>query len=190
MSDVPSARRKVQIQDVEDNRPVSESVNRKIGGSINYLLDRVFISLNFTYSGWIGGNVLSEGLGGIIYIERDSIVSGYYLSLRKTGSQDTTIFNCKVYDSTGAFVGNLFGSGGNALSISGSSGTDVIVGKKEVDTITPTNVSVNTAGHTVFNGNVNILDKTLLAGYYLVPFLEEAALDAYHLNFDLRLKEL
>ena len=60
------------------------------------------------------------------------MVLTYILGLYKSGSSGTSSFNVAVYDNTGAFVNTLFGSGGNALSISGSNGTNVIIGKNKV----------------------------------------------------------
>jgi hypothetical protein len=189
---IPAANREILIGDVESNRPNSESVNRKLGGSLNFILERLYLDMKFNCPGYFNPNAFDDGYAGIEVIESDCIVSRYILSLHKSGGSGTSSFNVAVYDSSGAFVNNLFGSGGNALSISGNSGTNVIIGKKGVDTVTPTNISVNTAGHTVFLGNLNLGTQAnpLLAGYVLVPYIVSNGDKAYNMNFSLRCKEL
>lgn len=189
---ITPANREILIGDVEANRPNSESVNRKIGGSINFVLEKLYLDMKFNSPGFFNPNAFDNGYAGIEVIESDCIVSRYILSLYKSGKSGTSSFNIAVYNSSGGFVNNLFGSGGNALSISGSNGTNVIVGKNGVDTATPSNFAVNTAGHTVFHGNLNLGTEVspLLAGYVLVPFIVSNGDEAYNMNFSLRCKEL
>lgn len=185
---VQPSKRLIYIGDVESNRPNSESINQKLAGGLNFALERLFFDEDFTVGGFFNSNTYDDGAAGIRYIEKDCDISSYQLAIRKTGTANTSAFNIAVYDNTGAFVNNLFGTGGNALSISGNNGTNVLIGKKGVDTVTPSNILINNAGHTVFNGNLNI--TSLLAGYMLVPFIVSNARDAYNLHFKMRLKEL
>lgn len=174
------------IGDVESNRPNSEAVNSKIGGNINALLRNAFFDIKFNFSGYISNNAFDMGVGGIEVIENNCEITRYFLSLHRTGSSGTTDLNVAIYDSAGSFVTNLFGSGANALSVTGSNGINTVIGKNGVDTATPTNILTNTAGHTVFTGTPNI--TTLLAGYVLIPFVNSGAVDALNANLSLRLK--
>jgi hypothetical protein len=186
---VTPAKRYVYIGDVESNRPNSASINQKISGGLNWIYDKLFFDEDFTVGGFFNEESdQNEGSAGIRYIENDCSIASYQLALRKAGTSSTSAFNVAVYDSAGSFVNNLFGTGGNALSISGNNGTNVVVGKKGLDTVTPSNILINNAGHTVFPGNLNL--TTLLAGYVLVPFVVSNATNAYNLNFKLRLKEI
>jgi len=189
---VISANRPIYIGDVEANRPNSESINQKIAGSLNFTLERLYLDMKFNNPGYFNPNNYDNGYAGIEVIENDCIISRYILSTYKTGSSGTNSFNIAVYDNTGAFVNNLFGSGGNALSMSGSNGTNVVIGKNKVDTATPENFTVNTSGHTTFLGALNIGTEAspLLAGYVLVPYIVSNGTDAYNMNFSLRCKEL
>lgn len=189
---VTPANRPIFIGDVESNRPNSESVNQKLAGGLNFALERLYVDMKFNSPGFFNANDYDNGYAGIEVIENDCIISRYILSTYKTGSSGTNSFNIAVYDNTGAFVNNLFGSGGNALSVSGSNGTTVVIGKNKVDTATPQNVTVNTAGHTTFLGGLNLGTEAnpLLAGYVLVPYIIDNGLDAYNMNFSLRCKEL
>ena len=189
---VNPANRPLFIGDVESNRPNSESVNQKIAGSINFVLERLYLDMKFPMPGFFDANAYDNGYAGIEVIENDCIVSRYILALYKSGSSGTSSFNVAVYDNTGAYVNNLFGSGGNALSISGSNGTNVIIGKTQVDTASPQNFTVNTAGHSVFLGGLNLGTEAnpLLAGYVLVPYIVSNANAAHNLNFSLRCKEI
>lgn len=190
---VTAARQELYIGDVESNRPNSEAINQKITGNINYILERLFFDEDFTIGGYFNNNSFDDGAAGIRYIEKDCYVSLYHLALQFTGVSGTNNFNVGVYDNTGAFVNNLFGSGGNALSISGNSGTRVLVGRRDVETVTPSNILINNAGHTVTTGVLNIgtpATGALLAGYMLVPFVNSNGARALNLHFKLRCKEL
>lgn len=183
---VVSARQKLRQGDVAQNRANSEAVQSKISGNINYILDRAFYREAWAYNGYFESNGFDDGVGGIRYIKNDSDISDYYLSIRDSGSAGNNIFNVKVYDQNGAFVNNLFGSAGNRILVSGSNGTDVVIGKKDIDG-TPVNFAINDSGHTIQYGTLNL--TTLLAGYVLVPFIESNGTSARNLYFDLRLKE-
>ena len=185
---VTVANRPIYIGDVESNRPNSESINQKLAGGLNFVLERLYLDMKFPYPGYVYANNFDDGYGGIEIIENDCEISRYFLAIHKTGTAGVTSFNVNVYDNTGAFVNTLFGSGGNALSISGSNGTNVVVGKQRLDTASPANILVNTAGHSVFTGNLNL--TTLLAGYVLVPYIVSHGTDTLNLNFGLRCKEL
>lgn len=189
---VVAANRPIFIGDVESNRPNSEAVNQKLAGNINFILDRLFFDVKFNIGGYFNANSFDNGSPGIEIIQNDCIISRYFLSLRKTGSSGTNAFNVAVYDSAGGFVNNLLGSGGAALSVSGSNGQDVIVGKNGLDTLTPSNILVNTSGHTVNNGTLNLGTEAtpLLAGYVLVPFVVSNGASAINCNFSLRCKEI
>lgn len=188
MALITEANRPIQVEDVEENRPNSTAVNRKIGGSLNFVLGRLFLDMKFNLPGFFNPNSFDDGASGIEVIEKACKISRYVMSIRSTGTSGTNSFNVAVYDNTGAFVGNLFGSGGNALSVTGSNGTNVIVGKNGVDTLTPTNILINTSGHTAFTGTLNITQ--LEAGYVLVPYIVSNGVKALNLNFSLRCKEV
>ena len=189
---ITAANRKIRIGDVESNRPNSASVNEKIGGSVNFIIDRLFYDLKFNIGGYFNPNAYDNGSSGIEIIESDCIIDRYYMAIRFTGSSGTNSFNVAVYDSAGAFVNNLFGSGGNALSVTGSNGTNVIVGKTNIESGSPSNILVNTAGHTVFSGALNLgtVATPLLAGYVLVPFIVSNGANALNMNFSVRCKEI
>lgn len=189
---ITPANRKVRIGDVEANRPNSSSVNETIGGSLNFVLDRLFYDFKFNFPGFYSSNNFDEGYSGIELIENDCTIDRYYMAIRKTGSSGTNSFNVAVYDVLGAFVGNLFGNGSSALSVSGSNGTNVVVGKKNINSGSPVNILVNTAGHTVFNGSLTLGTTTtpLLAGYVLIPYVISNGIASYNLNFSTRIKEL
>ena len=171
---ITAANRKIRIGDVESNRPNSASVNEKIGGSLNFVIDRLFYDFKFNFPGFFNANAYDDGYSGIEIIENDCIIDRYYMAIRSTGSSGTNSFNVAVYDSAGAFVNNLFGSGGNALSVTGSNGTNVIV------------------GHTAFSGTLNLGTTVtpLLAGYVLVPYIVSNGVSALNLNFSTRIKEI
>jgi len=189
---VTPSRQQIFIGNVEANRPNSEAINQKLAGNINYILDRLVIDEDFTIGGYFNANSFDDGSAGIRYVEKQSVVSMYSLALRNSGVSGTSNFNIAIYDSAGGFINNLFGSGGNALSISGSNGTNVMAGKKDVDTVSPANIAINNGGHTLFYGNLNLGTNAtpIPAGSILVPFIVSNASKALNLHFKMRMKEL
>ena len=185
---VTPARRKIYIGDVESGRPNSSNVNNTLGGNINYILDRLFFDEDFTYAGYFKNTTIDDGMVGNRYIEKDCNVSAFQLAIQFTGISGTSGFNIAVYDETGAFVNDLFAA---PISISGDSGTRVLIGQKNVDTLTPANITINNAGHTIVIPALNFpLGTPLLAGYMLVPRITGFGQRARNMHFKLRLKEL
>jgi len=184
---ITSSRQKIREGDTAFKRPNSEAVMTKIGGSMNFILDRIFYDLTFNWDTYINGNEpTEEGRPGIMFIEKDADIVSYWCAMFFTGDAGSSIFNFKVFDDTGAFVNNLFGSTSSRFLIGGQSGTNTIVGRKDLDT-TPSVININTGGITKQEGVLNI--TTLLAGQFLVPFLEEGAFESRNAQFIIRLKE-
>ena len=183
---VTSARQLIYVGSIDENSPNSESINSILSGNINYILNRLFFDADFTLNGYFNANAFDNGVGGIKRIESDAKIDSYYLSLRSSGSSGTNNVNVAVYNSAGGFINNLFGTGGNALSISGSNGTNVLAGREGILS-TPSTFATNTGGHTVNYGNLNITE--FLAGYVLVPFVVSNGTNAITANLSLRFKE-
>lgn len=175
---------KIRIKDVQSGKANSESVNRKLGSSINYLIDRTFNEIQIRHDGYFASNDLFRSAP--IRIPNISDITYYSFSLIDSGngSLDLNAFNIAIYDAAGAFVNNLFGSGANQLTISGDNGENVVVGR---DVTNATTFDINTAGHTFQYGTLNV--STIQAGYFLVPFVESHADNARSMNFTLRIQE-
>lgn len=184
---VTAARRDIFVGDIEENRPNSENVNRKVTGNINFILERMVIQEKFVFNGFFNAETAYDaGVGGITRIENDAKISHYMMSIMSAGSGGTNHMNVAIYDGAGASVGNLFST---APAISGSNGFRTVVGKEGVDTLTPTNFQVNTAGHSINHGVLSF--TTLLSGWILVPYIIGAAtVNAYNLAFSMKLKEI
>ena len=174
----------IRIKDVQAGKANSEAVNRKLGSSINYLIQRTFNEIQIRHDGYFSNSDLYQSapiripnIADVIYYSMSVVDSG-------NGGLDLNAFNVAVYDASGLFVNNLFGSGANQLTISGDNGTNVIVGR---DVLNSTVFDVNTTGHTFQYGTLNL--TTLQAGYFLVPFVESFANSARSINFTLRIQE-
>ena len=179
---VLSAKRKLREGDVGANRPVSEAVVGTLAGSVNALIDSSFYTVE---SNWIGYFFNSDLFNQApIRIENDSDIIQYAFSVHFSGSGGLNNVNFRIEDDTGAFVNNLFGSGANRCSISGNSGTDVLIGR---DLDNANTFSVNNSGHTIQFGNLNV--TTLQAGYILRPFIEGSSTGARSARFQMRLRE-
>lgn len=189
---VTEARRPIYIGDVEENNPNSESVNQKLSGNINFLLNRLATPIDIVIDGFFKAGTYDDGMGGIYRVENNAQVITYYMAVRGSGSGSNNQINARVYDQNGAFVNTLFGAGANQPSISGNNGTNVIVGKEKIDTGSPSNITVNTAGHTIQVGSLNLGTEVapLLAGYFLVPYIVANGNLAHNIHLSLRLKEI
>lgn len=185
---ITAARREIFVGDIAENRPNSEAVMRKLAGNINFILQSQLKKETFSYPGFFcpSASDIDRGIGGFVYVKQQAAVEDYTLYVRESGSTGTTTFNVAIYDNTGAFVNNLFGIGANALQISGNSGTDVVIGRANLST-TSDIIAINTAGHTVQQGVLNL--SVLEAGYVLIPFIEDAAQNALNLHFTMNLRE-
>lgn len=178
-----SAKVKLREGDVGNARPNSEAVNSKLGGSINALIDSNFFDETFVYSGYFNANNFDDGYAGITRIHTDSDIIQYFMGIYYTGSSGTNELNVKIYDDTGAFVGDLFGSGASGMRISGSNKNRVLIGR---DVENASVFNSNIAGSTIQYGDLNY--TTLLAGWVLVPIVVSNGVDALNATFKLRLR--
>lgn len=179
---VTSAKQKLREGEVGSNRPNSQAVNQKLSGSINALIDSGFYNIEANYPGYFSSSELFTQAP--IRIQKISDIDYYAFSLRDTGSAGNNAINFSIKDNTGAVVGDLFGSGANQLIISGSSGTDVLIGR---DVTNATTFSTNIAGHTVQYGTLNY--TTLQAGWILIPKVELFGTSARSARLRLRIRE-
>jgi len=182
---VASAKQIFRIGEVSYKRANSESIMFKLASALNYTQTRIYIQEKIIYGGYFNANSFDNGAGGVIRVRRDSEINEFYMYIRNTGTSGESSFNCKVYDSTGSLVGDLFSAG--SLAISGNNGTNVVVGKQDING-TPAFINFNTGGHTTDSGSLNI--TTLLAGYVLVPYIESNGTSAYNMTFNLKLQEI
>lgn len=187
---VTGARRDIFIGDVKENRPVSENLNKKIAGNVQFILERLVVKEKFVYPGFFNNETkFDTAYGGIVRVENQSLISSYDLNLGNTGLSGTTQFNVAVYNSSGSFINNLFSV---SPSISGNNGSYVLIGREGLTTATPTAIATNTAGHTINQGTLalGIDGAPLEPGYILVPLIENNAEVAWNLAFNFRLQEL
>lgn len=183
---VTAARRDIYVGDIEENRPNSENVNRKLAGNINFILERMVLQEKFVFSGFYNSDsVYNDGVAGIMRVEKDAKISEYHMAIRYVGAGGSNNFNCRIYDNVGAYVGNLFST---PPTISGSGGSRVLVGKEKIDTVSPVNFQVNTSGHSINHGVLSF--TTLLAGWMLVPYVSANGSSAYNGVLTLKMKEI
>ena len=179
---VISSKKKIKEGAVGVNRPNSEAVQQVKAGSINALIDSDFYEVAINHPGYFSSSRIFRSAP--IRISKISDIIYYEMTLDDSGSSGNNVFNVAVYDGSGAFVNNLFGSGGDRLLISGDNGTRILVGRNLDDATT---FNVNTAGHTFQYGNLNL--TTLNPGYFLVPFVESFSRSARSIGFRLKLRE-
>lgn len=188
MTEIVGSRNFIQQEEVAFSSGVSEGTLTRMGAANNYLMRRTFYKEDFAFNGYFNANTFDNGVSGIRFVEKESQIISYYMSIRSGGSSGNNAFNIGVYDESGSFITNLFGSGSNRILISADSQSNVIVGKKNLDT-TPENIEVNTGSTTTVQyGTLNI--STIPAGYMLIPFVDSNGTNARNLFFSMRLGEL
>lgn len=178
---VISAKQKIREGSVGNNRPNSEAVNQEISGSLNALIDSDFYTIDTQYSGYFSNSRLFKAAP--YRIEKDSDLIWYQMSLEDCGNSGSNVFNVAIYDDTGAFVNNLFGSGANRCLISNNNADRCLI-TRDIDN--GTTDSTNATG-TVQFGNTNL--TTFQAGYILVPFVESFATAARSIRFTMKIRE-
>ena len=180
---VTSSARFILEGDVARNRPNSEAVNSKIAGTVNSLLDSNFFLYTASFPGYYRS---STGIfrGPPLRIKNSTNIVRYEMSLADTGNVGNNGMNVAIYDNVGAFVGNLFGTGANRLIINGSNLQNISV---ERDVVNTTTTGYNIGGATVQFGNPTI--TTFLAGYLLVPFVENSTNGARSISLNMYLQE-
>lgn len=180
---VVSAIQKLRNGDVLNNRPNSEALHAKMSGNINYLIDKNFYDEEFVINGFFNANDYDNGVGGITRVMFDSQVLLYQFSMRFNGASGSNSINVEIRDEDGLFIGNLFGVGANKLLMPGNNKTNVLIGK---DVINATNFANNIGVAVPQYGTLNY--TTLLAGWMLIPFIEDNGPEALHAKFKLRLR--
>ena len=183
MTDVTSAANKLQSQEVDFNSPVSESLATRLGGSINYALDRNARWLILDGMGWHRETQLND-LTSYHYITRNCNINEYILTNNTNGSAGAISVNAAVYDDTGVFLNNLFSTApsiNSAISTAGNTTPRAIGRKVEegVDIEAGTNKVVGTLNFT-----------QLLDGYKLRFFTEGVMTNGAGYLFALRLREI
>jgi len=171
-------RNTVFVEEVDAKSAISETTFRRIGGSINFIINKIFDRLFFEWSGFYKVTSVSDGMNGYRYIYRQSDISWYVLSNNIAGSSGNSEVNFDVYDETNTLLGDLFSI---APSISSAAGSRAVVGR-DVD-----NSSDIESGANKVVGTLNY--TTLNSGWSLVPKITSAQVDGRNLFFELILKE-
>lgn len=183
MTDIISAANKIQVEETDFNSPASENLLSRIGGSLNYALDRNARWLVLDGAGWHRLTQLSD-LQAYHYITRNCKINEYVLTNSKNGSGGAIRVNAKVYDDNQVFLNNLFSVAPEIDSAIATAGTDspYAVGRKVEE-----GADIE-AGTNKVVGTLNFTE--LEAGYRIRFFLEEVMTDGAGFGFGLRLREI
>lgn len=168
----------IYIEEVDAKSAISEATLQRIGGSINYIITKVFDRLFFEWGQVPRVTTYSAGLQGVRYIYSTAEISRYVLSVFTAGTSGTNAVNFDVYDETNTLLGDLFSV---PPSISSGAGNRAIVGR---DVTNSTDILAGASK------NVGVLNFTTLnAGWYIVPKITSAQVDSRHMFFELVLRE-
>ena len=186
---VLSTRREMYIGDVEANRPNSESINKKISGNINYLLDNVSSKEKFIFNGYLNSSTSlhSRRWSGAVRIKKPTELVDFSMILNETGDSGITEINILVLDINGVSLGYLWD---DAPEISGGNGVSSMIGVDSVQSNAPDTYLMNMAGHTYNHGVLNPALITIPAGSMLIPEVIQAGVRANTLTLDLKLREV
>lgn len=179
--------RKILQGDVAQDRPNSESVMNKFGGSINYLLDRSIFFEDFVFNGYFSPEISGarDGYGGIRRIAKQSEILGYYFVINKAGTSGDTAINFKLDDLDG-FTSTIFDTSAlNLPQISGGTNDIVCIGR---DLITSTTIEQNPNGNSVQFGTLN--STIIEANNLIIPSIVSRATKAQDAFFRLILREI
>jgi hypothetical protein len=184
---VPSSKRLIRQGDVSFNRVNSESVQYKIAGGVNFLLERTFVNVNFSFNGVVMPGIASNA-NQVLRIQRASTLINYNVFLLQTGTINTDIVvNFNVFDSSGTLKGTIFGdSGANRVLITGN-GSNIQRLTFGRDLQAGTNYTVNQGAATRQLGEVAI--NTFEAGDVIIPIIVSGSRSALNLDFELRISE-
>jgi hypothetical protein len=108
MPKITPAANEIFTEEADFRSPDSENFKTRLGGSINYMLQRNAQVLTLNGEGWHNLTQLSD-LQPIHKIRRDCNINTYSLSNLVNGSGGTDIrINAKVYDESNTLLGDLF----------------------------------------------------------------------------------
>lgn len=169
---------KIFVEETDVKSAISEATMQRMGGSINYIIDKVFDRLFFEWGQVPRVTTYSTGLQGLRYIYSDATIARYVLTTFTAGSSGSNAVNFDVYDETNTLLGDLFSV---PPSLGNGAGDKAIVGR---DVINSTDIL---AGASKVVGTLNF--TTLNAGWYIVPKITSAQVDSRHMFFELVLKE-
>ena len=175
---ITPSRNTVYVEEVDSKSAISEVTARRIGASINFIINKIYDRLFFEWSNVPRVTTYSTGLNGLRYIYRASNISWYVLTTQTAGSSGSNEVNFDVYDENNILLGDLFST---APSIASGAGNRAIVGR-DVDNSTDILSGANKI--------VGVLNYTTLqAGWSIVPKITSAQVDSRNLFFELILKE-
>lgn len=175
---ITPARNTVYVEEVDSKSAISEVTARRIGASINFIINKIYDRLFFEWSGYYKVTSVSTGMNGLRYIYKQSDISWYVLSNITAGSAGSSAFNFDVYDENNILLGDLFSV---APSIASGAGNRAIVGRdveNSIDILSGPNKVVGTLNYTI-----------LQSGWSIVPKITSAQTNGKDLFFELVLKE-
>lgn len=180
---ITSALQKLRIKDVQRNRPNSENVNAKIGSTVNALIDAQYYEQKWEWDGYLGANFLYRK--GAFRMDRQLELIYYYLFVEDTGDNLPISINFERYSSSGAFLGNLFGTGANRVLIQGSSNARVYVGR---DLLASSTFGITTGLSAFQFGNNQLSSNLFTAGEILIPYIQNASENSRSASFVMRFR--
>jgi hypothetical protein len=176
---VPASREYFRIGDISYKRSNTEALLRKVGAAINYINDRFYHVRDFSMYGFFFANSFNNYLQKY-HIPYKCEVIAWTMTVGHTVNTGNNSINFKVYDDTGAFIGNLFGT---APIVNQNAVTQATVGK-DVDAV---DIIQNTAsGYNVGSLSISTLEKN----YSMVPFIVSNAVGSFNISVSLSMAPL
>jgi hypothetical protein len=182
---ITSALQKLRIKDVQRNRPNSEAVNSKIGASVNALIDAQYYEQKWEWDGYFSDSFLFRK--GAFRMDRQLELIYYGLFVEDTGANSPISINFERYDSSGALIGNLFGTGGNRVLVQGSNVARAYVGR---DLVAGSTFGITSGLSSFQYGNNQLSSNTFSAGETLIPYVQDFAENARSVSFIMRFRPL
>jgi hypothetical protein len=182
---ITSALQKLRIKDVQRNRPNSEAVNSKIGASVNALIDAQYYEQKWEWDGFNFDNFLYRK--GAFRMDRQLELIYYYLYVEDTGANSPISINFERYNSSGALIGNLFGTGANRVLVQGNNVARAYVGR---DLVAGSTFGITSGLSSFQYGNNQLSSNTFNAGEMLVPYIQDTADNSRNISFVMRFRPI
>ena len=170
--------------DVDFNSTNSEAIQTKLAKAALFSQDISEYPVNFEYAGYFQNSSITTGAARFVVTKRSEI-KRYILSIGDTGTTSACSLSVKVYDSSGAFVNDLFSSSNEPSILTPTAKNNSYIGK---DVFGSVNLSGNVSGATIDFGTINL--TILEEGYQLVGEIISNGIGARNANLSLILQRI
>lgn len=108
MAEITPAKQNIRTEDVAFRASVSEAVGNKIGGAINFINQKIYLSHQFNFNGAYSLGTGFVGADGIFSCLFDMEIIGLTMFNRRSGSSGTTEIDVEWLNGSNSNQGSIF----------------------------------------------------------------------------------